>query len=145
MPISDVIRRSGASEPYPDAVAVKKAVQALEKQCLPFNINETDTLAGTSQEIIAPHDGKLSSLFVTVSKTVTTGGVVSVNVNGIPVAGLNVTVADGAVKGTRVSDEVVTGDGTEKVRRGDRIEIVPAAAFATAGAINGFVELTMDA
>jgi hypothetical protein len=135
MPLSDVIRRSGASEPYPDAVAVKKTVQVLEKRPIQFAIDAAGTV-----NLVAMNDGKLSSLFV-VANAVLAAGTAIVRVNSVPVAGLSVTFAGGEAIGTRFSDEVVTGDGTERVRRGDRIEVVVTGA----NAIRGFIELTADA
>jgi len=109
---------------------------------VPFFINETDTLAGTSAELVAPETGYVTGLYVTVQKDVTTGGAVTVKVGTTDVAGLTVTVADGAVKGTRYSDtQPTSGSATQDVTKGDRIQVVPAAAFNTAGAISGFVEV----
>ena len=105
-----------------------------------FAINETDTLAGTSQEFIAPRAGRMEELGVVVQKTVTTGGPVTVKINGVAVAGLTITVADGATKGTRYTDSAPTiPSATRTFAKGDRIEVVPDAAFATAGAISGYV------
>lgn len=108
---------------------------------LQFDINETDTLAGTAYEAIAPVDGFIHGLDVIVQKAVTTGGAVTVEVNTVAVAGLSVTVADAATKGTRYSDAPTSGSSTQAVSKGDRITITPASAFATAGAINGYVTI----
>lgn len=108
-----------------------------------FAINQTDTLAGTSQELVAPYGGYIEGLQTSVQIAPTTGGPVTVKINGSAVTGLTVTVADAAAKGTRQIDApdspgAVYGiAGSRQFRKGDRIEIVPDAAFATAGAISG--------
>lgn len=107
---------------------------------LQFAINQTDLLAGTSAELIAPCDGVVTGASVTVQAAVTTGGDITVltgPAGATTVAGLTVTIADAATKGTVVSDTATVGSTTRKVSKGDRIQVVPSAAFATAGAVNG--------
>lgn len=108
---------------------------------LQFAINETDTLAGTSAELIAPVTGYVVGLDVIVQKAVTTGGAVTVEVEDTAVAGLSVTVADSATKGTTYSDTPTSQSATQAVTKGDRIEVIPAAAFNTGGAISGFITI----
>lgn len=112
-----------------------------KKTFLQFAINETDTLAGTAAELIAPVSGYIVGLDVIVQKAIDTGGAVTVEKGGTAVAGLSVTVADAATKGTRYSDTATRGSSTRAVAAGDRITVTPAAAFATAGAISGFVTI----
>jgi hypothetical protein len=105
---------------------------------LQFAINETDTLAGTTCEIVAPCDGIVLGLQVIVQKAVTTGGVVTAKVGTTDVAGISVTIADSATKGTVVSDLApTTPSNTRRFLKGDRLQIVPSAAFNTAGAVSG--------
>ncbi len=108
---------------------------------LPFAINETDTLAGTSQEIISPVAGEIVSLAVVVQKAITTGGDVTASVDGTAVAGLTCTIADAATKGTVVIDTPTFGDSSLAVAIGSRIQVIPAAAFNTAGAVSGYLEI----
>lgn len=108
---------------------------------IPFQINETDTLAGTSFEGIAPMDGYIRDFGVTVQKAVTTGGAVKVAVGTTDVVGATVTVADAATKGTRYSASATRTSDTRKISKGERFQVIPDAAFATAGAINGYVEI----
>ncbi len=108
---------------------------------LPFFINETDTLAGTSAELVSPVLGEIISATVIVQKTVTTGGDVTVLVGTTTVVGLACTIADGATKGTVVTDTPTAGDATTLVNPGDRIQAAPGAAFNTAGAVSGFVTI----
>lgn len=128
-------------DPYADAEATQRHFQEVGKASQFVAINQTDLLAGTSQQLIAPFDGKISKLTATVQAAVTTGGPITVKVNGVTVVGLSVTVADGATAGTRYTD-TPTGDGTEVVAAGDKVEIVPDGAFATAGAVNCLLEFS---
>lgn len=109
---------------------------------LEYFISETDTLAGTSAELICPVTGAVTQNQVIVQKAVTTGGDVTVNVGATPVTGLTNTVADAAAKGTIVTDVPTPGHATTVVAAGGRLQVVPAAAFATAGAISGVLEIT---
>jgi hypothetical protein len=112
------------------------------RHVLQFAINETDTLAGTSQELLSPVVGAITQLDVTVQKAVTTGGDVTASVGGVAVDGLACTIADGAAKGARVTDTPTAGHATTIVAVGSRIQVVPAAAFNVAGAVSGLLEIT---
>lgn len=81
---------------------------------VPFQINQTDLLAGTSCEI-------------------------TVKVGTTDVDGLTVTVANSATKGTTLVDTPTSRHDSRKVAKGWRIQVVPAAAFDTAGAVNGYL------
>lgn len=106
-----------------------------------FSIPQTELLAGTAIEVIAPVDGYIKELYTTVQTAVTTGGVVTVEVETVAVAGLSITVADAATKGTVQSGTPTAGSSTRAVSKGDRIEIIPSAAFDTAGALAGFLTI----
>lgn len=142
--LSETITR-GAHEPYAQAVDAVKVAELAERQRVPFAINQTDLLAGTSAELIAPCDGYIVGLYSTIQAAVTTGGVLTVEASTVAVTGLSITVADGATKGTRQSDVIDYGVATGKVKKGDRIEVQPSAAFDTAGAVSGYVEIVADA
>lgn len=109
---------------------------------VPFDINQTDLLAGTALEMVAPIDGFIEGFYTTVQVAVTTGGVVKLQKGASPadVAGASLSVADAAPKGTIQSATATKGSTTRAVSKGDRVLVVPAAEFATAGALNGFVE-----
>lgn len=111
---------------------------------LPWAIDETDTLAGTSAELVAPGAGRIVRNTVIVQKAVTTGGDVTVLVGTTTVVGLACTIADAATKGTVVTDTPTLGDASTLVAAGDRIQIAPAAAFATAGAVSGVLEIALN-
>lgn len=109
---------------------------------LQFAINETDTLAATNAELVSPVSGEITRLSVIVQKAVTTGGDVTlIKGAATAVAGLACTIADGATKGTVVTDTPTFGDASTRVAAGDRIQVAPAAAFNTGGAVSGFVEI----
>jgi hypothetical protein len=107
---------------------------------VPFSINQTDLLAGTSAEIVAPVKGFVKGATVIVQTAVGTGGDITVKIADTAVTGLTLTVADSATKGTVVTDEATVGAPADReVDKNERIQVVPAAAFATSGAVNGFV------
>jgi hypothetical protein len=126
-------------------VEISAAVEAAASRSVfvPWAINETDTLAGTSAEVVSPGAGRIVRNTTIVQKAVTTGGDVTVAVGVTAVAGLACTIADAATKGTVVTDTPTAGDATALVAAGDRIQIVPAAAFATAGALGGVLEIVL--
>lgn len=110
------------------------------KILIPFDFNQTDLLAPTAQNLVSPVAGYITGLRVVVQAAVTTGGAITVEANTVAVVGLSVTVADAAAAGTVYSDSVLK-IATGLVAAGDDITVTPAAAFATAGAVKGFIEI----
>lgn len=106
---------------------------------LPFAIDQTDLLAPVNAELISPVKGEIVSMSVIVQAAVTTGGDVTALVGVTAVDGLACAVADAAAKGAIVTDRPTAGHASTLVNPLDRIQVAPAAAFATAGAVNGFV------
>lgn len=106
---------------------------------LPFFINQTDLLAPTSAELISPIAGRITKLWTTIQIDVTTGGTITAKVGGVAVDGLSIAVANGATKGTVQSDTPTAAHASAVVTAGARIEIVPEAAFDTAGAVSGIL------
>lgn len=110
-------------------------------------INQTDLLAGTAQQCIAPSSGYIEEFGVVVQAAVTTGGPITVAVapaaggSAVPVAGLSVTVANAATAGTAAVDTPTEPSITRQVNKGDVITVIPDAAFATAGAVNWYVRI----
>lgn len=101
---------------------------------------ETDTLAGTAMSFVAPSDGYINSLETEITKAVTTGGDVTVEIDAVAVTGLVVTVANAAPVGLIQTDTPTTAQSaTTKVRRGQTVTVTPAAAFATAGSLKARV------
>jgi hypothetical protein len=108
---------------------------------IPFVIGATELSAGTPTELIAPCAGRIARLRTTVQAAIVTGGAVTVDVNTVAVDGLSITVADSATVGTRQTDTPTAGHATAVVAAGDRIEIIPAAAFNGGGALAGVLEI----
>lgn len=108
---------------------------------LPFFINQTDLVAHTSQELVSPVTGAIVKVDTTVQIAVTTGGNITVDVGATPVVGLSIAVANAAAKGTIGTGAPTAGDATATVAADGRIQVVPSNAFATAGAVSGFVEI----
>jgi hypothetical protein len=105
---------------------------------VPFSIPQTQLLAGTPIDVVAPVDGYLKEAYTIVDTAVTTGGQITFKVGTTTVAGMSLTVADAAAKGDVDGPAVPTsGSSTRAVSKGDRLQIIPAAAFDTAGALNG--------
>lgn len=115
-------------------------IQVGGKALLPFIINQTDLLAGTSFEFVAPFDGFLDGVDGVVQVAVTTGGTLQVINKTTNVAGAVATVANGAAKGSTFSAKATDQDATRPIKKGDRIQLKPTS-FATAGAVNGYVTL----
>lgn len=137
-------RLSSDTNPYANAELLKQLFRtSLGQQALPFFISAVDLAAGTAQDLVAPFDGTIVDLVATVQVAIGTGGDITVAVNGTDVTDCLVTFADSATKGTRTratSGDFVPGtDTTNKVKKGDRITVTPDAAFASAGAVNGYV------
>jgi len=112
------------------------------KVFLPWEIEATELAAGTAEQIVCPVAGYISKVRGIVQSAVTTGGAVTVEVNTVAVTGLTFTVADADAAGTRYSDAPTTRhSSTTLVAAGDELTITPAAAFATAGQLNGILEI----
>lgn len=114
------------------------AVSYGQQYVIQFFISQTDLLAGTSQELIAPDKGVIQSIYTNVQAAVTTGGTIQAVAGTINVAGAVVTVANAATKGTVQSALATVGDASQIVTAGQRIQIKPTG-FATAGSVIGHV------
>lgn len=112
---------------------------------LQFAINQTDLLAPTVQDFIAPVDGFLIGLQASAQVAITTGGAIKASIapaatpgSPVDVAGLVVTFANASTKGTKQTAVATKGSATRAVKAGDRVILTPAG-FASAGAVNGFL------
>jgi hypothetical protein len=116
------------------------------KVVIPWEIEQTELLAGTAEDLIAPCAGYIDNLRTNVQAAITTGGTIAAAINGgSAIAGLTQTIANSATKGTRQSTTPTTFHGSDSlVAAGDRITLTPAS-FATAGQVNGVLELTPTA
>lgn len=108
---------------------------------VPFSIPQTELLAGTVIEAVSPVDGYINEALVAVQTAVTVGGVLTFKAGTTDVDGLTVTVASAAAKGTTYTDKATDKHPSRKVTKGQRIQIIPSAAFDTAGALNGLLRI----
>lgn len=109
---------------------------------IPFFISAGDLSSAVAQELISPVSGFISRLSTIVQVAITTGGNIKAQVGTTDVTGLSIDVADSATAGTVQSDTPTTpASSTTVVTVGSRIRVVPGSTFATAGAVNGFVEI----
>lgn len=108
------------------------------KILIPFDFNQTDLLAPTAQNLVAPCAGYITGIRGNVQVAVTTGGAITVEANTVAVVGLSITVANSATVGTTHSD-FVGKIATGLCAAGDDITVTPAAAFDTAGAYKGYI------
>lgn len=113
------------------------AARAPAPVAVPFAINQTDLLAPTNADVVSPCKGTIARMITDVQAAVTTGGPITAKVGVTDVDGLSIAIADAAPKGTVQTDRPTAGHASTAVNPGDRIQIVPDAAFATAGAVNG--------
>lgn len=111
-----------------------------EVQRIYFYYDQAKLIANKPVQIESPITGFISKLAVTVDTTITTGGTVGVNVAATPVVGLTVTVANSDVAGTEYTS-TVANIATSVVAKASKLSIIPAS-FATAGAIDGYIEIT---
>lgn len=109
---------------------------------LSYEFEQTQLLAATPEFIVTPYAGIIERNTVVTQAAVTTGGAITTEIGGVAVTGLSVVVADAAAAGdidTDVPTDVSGLDTTTRVAARGAIEMVPAAAFATAGEVNGIV------
>lgn len=123
----------------------------LGRICLPFHINATDLSAGTRQQIPSPITGRVTRI-ATVVQTALAGsandiGIVTAEVNGNVITGSSLTTystgtgGDGSV-GDVAAVDIPTDSANAAVTAGQNISIVPSSTWNSAGALNGFVEVT---
>jgi hypothetical protein len=111
-----------------------------------WEINATELAAGTATDYVSPVDGYVVEASAVVDTAIVTGGVVTFHVNSVPVDGLSLTVADAATKGTVIAADTPTPNhSTRRVLKGQRIAIVPSAAFAGGGSLRGYLKINTGA
>lgn len=104
-------------------------------------INQTDLLAPTTQNLVCPFPGFIAAFRAVAQVAVTTGGTLQVKVGTTSVTGCVATVANADAVGTLYSATPTTlRSSTTVVAAGSRIQVTPAS-FATAGAINYEIEI----
>lgn len=100
----------------------------------------TELGAGTTIEVIAPQDGFVVGLRTIVQTAIVTGGVVTLKIGTTDVPGVSITVADAATKGTVQYAAATKGADGRFAKKGDRIQVVPSAAFNGGGALGFDIE-----
>lgn len=125
---------------FEDGVLLKREAQ---KHRVPFQIDQTDLLAGTPISVLSPVAGTISKVVVMTWKAVTTGGAITMKVNNTSVDGLSITVADAAAAGDVDQDTPTAGHASTVVAVDDELEIIPASEFAMAGAVTGYIEIEL--
>lgn len=116
---------------------------------LPFHINATDLAAGTAQQLVAPCAGRITRLqtIVQVALPASTNelGFVTVAINGTTVTNSTSSSYTTATGGNGsvgdVSSSAITDSDTSTVAAGDQIAVVPSSTWASAGALNGTIEI----
>jgi hypothetical protein len=111
------------------------------KHYIPFEIEQTELLAGTAEQIVCPVAGRITKYRGIVQGAVTTGGAVKLQIGGVDVTGGTFTIADADAAGVKYA---ATPSAANTVAVADSITVVPAAAIDTAGQLNGIIEITQD-
>jgi hypothetical protein len=116
------------------------------KVFLPWEIEATELAAGTTEYVVSPVAGWLAQARGIVQTDIVTGGDITFSVAGNAVTGLTLTVANSDVAGTVYADTpTARHTSASAVAAGDKIGIIPAAAFNGGGAVNGVLELDVTA
>jgi len=129
------------SKPYADAGGTRRALEIIQNRIIQNDYNQTDLLAPTVHYVISPTKGKIVRAGFTPYTAVTTGASITFEVNDVAVAGLAIVVPDAAPVNVPLTDTPTVGTLTARVEIGDKIEIIPGAAFATAGAGIVWIEI----
>lgn len=117
-------------------------IKPAAKVFLPWEIEATELSAGTAEQLVCPVDGYIDQARGIVQEAIVTGGDITFKVGTTDVTGLTLTVANSDAAGTRYSDRPTTPrDSSTVVAKGDRLQVVPAAAFNGGGAVNGVLEI----
>lgn len=116
--------------------------EADARKRLDFILNATDLATPTAQSIVAPCDGYIEAAQSEITVAIVTGGDLTVEIDGVAVTGLSITVANSAAVGTTQRDTPTTAQSaTTKVKKGQTITVTPGAAFNGGGALKGHIEL----
>lgn len=102
-----------------------------------IDVADLSTGSAAAPEFVAPFAFEIVKIRSTVRVAISTGGTITMDVRGgTAVAGLSITVANSATKGTSQTDTPTVGDASTLVAKGDRVQIVPQDAFTGGGAID---------
>jgi hypothetical protein len=129
------------SKPYAEGPATRRALEIIQNVIIQNEFNQTDLLAGTTHFMVAPIKGTIKRVGFTTTVAIGTGASITAEVNDVAVAGLAVVVPDSALVNSKYEDAPTAGSLTAQVAVGDKIEIIPGAAFATSGAGIVWIEI----
>lgn len=114
-------------------------------QFIQFDYPQTELLAGTARDYIAPEDGFLEEIGIIIDTTIGAAvGTIKAQVNTVDVLGASVVTVSAATKGTRYRTEIrkvseaARLSETRKFKKGDRISLV-SSGFTSAGRVNGYL------
>ena len=115
----------------------------LQKTRINWSLNQVDLLAGStnSAQLIAPFSGIVSKVATVVRKAITTGGTITFQDGATAFVGGTITIANSAAQGAKQEVTPTAGDASLVVAKGDVLQVIPAS-FATAGEVDGYIELT---
>lgn len=108
-----------------------------------WSLNQVDLLAGStnSAQIQAPISGVCSKVGTVIRKAITTGGTITFQDAATAFVGATITIANSAAQGATQVVTPTSGDASLVVAKNDVLQVIPAS-FATAGEVDGFIEIT---
>lgn len=108
-----------------------------------WSLNQVDLLAGStnSAQIQCPITGVVSKVGTIVRKAITTGGTITFQDAATAFVGATITIANSAIQGAQQVVTPTSGDASLVVTKNDALQVIPAS-FATAGEVDGFIEIT---
>lgn len=112
------------------------------KQRVYWSLNQVDLLAGSgnSAQIVCPCTGIVTKVGSVVRKAITTGGTLTFQDAATAFAGATITIANSAAQGAAQNVTPTAGDASLVVTKNDILQVVPAS-FATAGEVDGYIEI----
>lgn len=108
-----------------------------------WSLNQVDLLAGStnSAQIQCPINGVVSKVGTIVRKAITTGGTITFQDAATAFVGATITIANSAAQGAQQNVTPTSGDASLVVAKNDQLQVIPAS-FATAGEVDGYIEIT---
>lgn len=108
-----------------------------------WSLNQVDLLAGStnSAQIQCPITGVVTKVGTIVRKAITTGGTITFQDGVTAFVGATITIANSAAQGAQQNVTPTAGDASLVVAKNDQLQVIPAS-FATAGEVDGYIEIT---
>ena len=121
--------------------ADSRVVIPADKFVISQQINQTDLLAPTVQQLRAPCQGFVSRIDTVVQVQVTTGGTLTVGSAGTAVPGVVATVANSATVGTMNGGAATNLYQQSGICLNNGVITITPASFASAGAVTCYIEI----